>query len=122
MEVHDHDLTRAIKDVASAIREATSSQIIELLTRIEKQGKENSMKLSEVKTAVSTAAKQNREAFVELGTKIADLQKQIDDLISGAGDPEVTDEAFLADLNSLKTDAQALADIVPGSPTTPPTP
>lgn len=80
------------------------------------------MKLSEIKAQVKAAAAQSAEAFQELGTKIGDLQKQIDDLIAGAADPDVTDEAFLADLNTLKTNAQQLADIVPGSPTPTPTP
>lgn len=77
------------------------------------------MKLSEIKEAVKTAALQNKEAFSEIGAKIADMQKQIDDLISGVSDPEVTDAEFIADLNSLKTDAKALADIVPGTPAPP---
>lgn len=75
------------------------------------------MKLSEIKAQVKEAANQNKEAFAEVGQKIADLQKQIEDLIAGVGDPEVTDAEFLADLNTLKTNAQALADIVPNAPT-----
>ena len=73
--------------------------------------------ISQIKAAVAEAKKANREAFTEIGTKIADLNKQIADLISGARDPEVTDEAFEQDLKDLQTDAKALADIVPGSPT-----
>lgn len=75
--------------------------------------------LGEVKAAVATAAKQNREAFTEIGTKIADLNKQIEDLLAGVGDPQITDAAFEADLLQLQADAQALADIVPGTPTPP---
>lgn len=80
------------------------------------------IKLSEIKTAVATLAKQNKEALAELGTKIADLNQQIADLIAGNSDPTVTDEAFEADLQSLAADARALADIVPGSPTPPESP
>lgn len=78
------------------------------------------MKLSEVKAVVASAAKANVEAFSEIGTKIADLNQQIADLLAGVGDPEVTDEQFLADLNTLATTGKALADIVPGTPTPPP--
>ena len=74
------------------------------------------MKLDAIKAAVSAASKQNREAFQEIGTRIADLNTQIQDLKDAAVNPDVTDEAFLADLSSLQTDAQALANIVPGSP------
>lgn len=75
------------------------------------------IKVSEIKTAVAAARQANREAFTELGTKIADLNKQIADLIAGVGDPEVSDEQFEQDLKDLAVDAKALADIVPGSPT-----
>lgn len=71
------------------------------------------MKLSEVKTIINQSSGQTKEALGEIGTKIADLQKQIDDLIAGNGDPEITDEVFLTNLNQLKTDAAALAAIVP---------
>lgn len=71
------------------------------------------MKLSEVKQQIALAAAQSTEAFSELSAKIAELQKQIDDLIAGAGDPEVGDEAFLADLKTVRANVQALAEIVP---------
>lgn len=77
------------------------------------------MKLSEIKNQIAAAATRSTEAFAELGSRIADLQKQIDDLIAGAGDPDVTDEAFLASLNTLKTNTDALADIVPNVPPPP---
>lgn len=77
------------------------------------------MKLAEIKAAVKEAAKDNAEAFSEIGTQIGALQKQIDDLIAGNSDPDVTDEDFLTDLESLKTSAQNLADIVP-APAEPP--
>lgn len=85
--------------------------------------KEHTMKLSEIKAAVAASAKQSTEAFAELGGKIADLQKQVDDLIAGAQDPDVTDEAFLSDLNTLKSNVAQLADIVPNPepPVEPPT-
>ncbi len=87
-----------------------------LAEQLSKMEERLNMKLSEIKTAVALAAKQSTEAFGELSTKIVDLQKQIDDLIAGVGDPEVTDEAFLADLNTVKTNLQQLADIVPNQP------
>lgn len=74
------------------------------------------MKLSEIKAQIAASAAKSTEAFTELGARILALQKQIDDLIAGAGDPDVTDEAFLADLNTLKVNAEALADIVPNTP------
>lgn len=90
---------------------------------LEEMEKRVNMKLSEIKAAVATAAKQSKEAFAELATRIADLQKKIDDLIEGAKDPDVTDAQFLADLQSVGADTKALADLVPGSPDTPqPTP
>lgn len=70
----------------------------------------------EIKAQVAAAAARSTEAFAELGTRIADLQKQIDELIAGATDPDVTDEAFLANLQTLKTNTDALADIVPTPP------
>lgn len=97
----------------SHLKLATKDDLKEMESRID-------MKLSEAKALIATAAKQSTEAFSELSTRIADLQKQIQDLIDGAGDPEVTDEAFLADLETLKTNAQQLADIVPNPE--PPTP
>jgi hypothetical protein len=84
---------------------------------LENLNQDLTMKLSEIKTAISTASRQQKEALTEIGTKIADLNNQIADLIAGASDPDVTDEAFLADLTSLQSDSQALADLVPGSVT-----
>jgi len=83
----------------------------------DKQHREIIMKLSEIKALITSASGRSSEAFAEIGKKIADLQKQIDDLIAGVGDPEITDETFLADLNKLKENTDALADIVPGAPT-----
>lgn len=71
------------------------------------------MLLSEIKTQIAQAAAKSTEAFAELGTRIGALQQQIDDLIAGASDPNVTDETFLADLQTLKTNTDQLADIVP---------
>lgn len=109
------ELTQAILGLTGVIREfsghcATQRAIHQLEDNL-------LMKLSEIRQAISTASKQNKEALAELGTKIADLNAQIAELIANASDPEVTDEQFLTDLNSLREDAQALADIVPGSPT-----
>lgn len=80
------------------------------------------MKLSEVKAIVNQSAGETKEALGEIGTKVADLQKQIDDLIAGNSDPEVTDEVFLTNLNQLKTDTAALAAIVPPVVVPPPDP
>lgn len=82
------------------------------------------IKVSEIKEAVAAFKRQNREALAEIGTKIADLNKQIEDLIAGVGDPNITDEVFEQDLRDLAADAKALADIVPGTPSEPgvPTP
>lgn len=74
------------------------------------------MKLDEVKAVVAEAASNNKEAFSELSTKIADMQKQIDDLIAGAGNDDITDEVFLANLESLRASAASLAAIIPNVP------
>lgn len=88
-----------------------------ILCRLAEMEERIMITVSQIKAAVAAAKQSNREAFTEIGTKIADLNKQITDLIAGVGDPEVTDEAFERDLKDLQTDAKALADIVPGSPT-----
>jgi hypothetical protein len=74
------------------------------------------MKLSEIKAAVAAAAAKNTEAFSEISAKITAMQTQIDELIAGNSDPDVTDEAFLAQLQALSTSAAQLADIVPAAP------
>lgn len=123
-----NDVACAIRELAFAVRDHTSEQKMEfnwMVTHhnfatkrdIQDLKDDITMKLSEIRQAISTASKQNKEALAELGTKIADLNAQIAELIANASDPEVTDEQFLTDLNSLREDAQALADIVPGSPT-----
>ncbi|HEX2900806.1 MAG TPA: hypothetical protein VHS96_13880 [Bacteroidia bacterium] len=126
--MHDNrDLACAIYELAGAIRCAAKAQGETNSRPVTKSDinelEENlSMKLDQIKSAVTAAAKQNREAFTEIGTKIADLNKEIQDLKDAATNPDVTDEQFLADLASLQTDAQELANIVPGSPSpeTPP--
>lgn len=80
------------------------------------------MKLSEIKAAIAEAAAKNQEAFTEISAKVGAMQAQIDALIAGASDPEITDEAFLASLTSLKGTAQQLADIVPNAPAEPTVP
>jgi hypothetical protein len=89
------------------------------IIELKAQNQEVLMRLSEIKAAVAESAKQSSEAFAELGSKIADLQKQVDDLIAGAQDPDVSDPDFLNDLNTLKTNVAELAAIVP-NPTEPP--
>lgn len=74
------------------------------------------MKLSEIKAAVAAASAKSTEAFSELSAKIAALQTQVEELIAGASDPDVTDEAFLADLTNLQGNINQLAEIVPNEP------
>lgn len=121
MSDHHHALAFAVHDLAAAVREASRSPDSRPATKHDLANLEQSiaMKISEIRSAISTASKQNKEALAELGTKIADLNAKVDELTQTAQDPEVTDEQFIADLNSLKADAQALADIVPGSPSDP---
>ncbi len=120
------DVACAIRELAFAVRDHTSEQKMEfnwMVTHhkfatkqdIQELKEDLTMKISQIASAVAEIKKNNREAFTELGTKIADLNQQIADLIASASDPDVTDEAFLADLNDAKADAQKLADIVPGS-------
>lgn len=127
-ERDEEELARAVHGLTHILSDILSEQRIQFgwmvshhhfatKTDIEKLNSSLSMKLSEIKSAVAQVKQQNREAFQELGTKIADLNQQIADLIAAQNDPDVTDEAFLADLEALKADAKALADIVPGSPT-----
>ncbi len=105
-----HDLANAVRGAAqNHSRPVTKNDLVELEDSL-------TMKLDLIKQAVTAAAKQNREAFTEIGTKIADLNRQIQDLKDAATNPDVTDETFLADLAALQADAQKLADIVPGSP------
>lgn len=73
------------------------------------------MKLSDVKKAIKAAAADSVEAFDELKKRLDDQQKQIEDLIAGQSDPEVSDEDFLADLQKLSDNNKALAEIVPNS-------
>ncbi len=74
------------------------------------------MKLNEVKAQIAAATAASTEAFQEISAKLTAMQTQIDDLIAGASDPEVTDEAFLADLQKLKQTTEQLKDIVPNAP------
>lgn len=123
----EEELARAIHSLTHVLSDILSEQRIQFQwmvshhhfatkTDIENLKEDLSMKLSLIKTAVTDAARANREAFTELGTKIADLNTQIQDLKDAATDPDVTDQQFLADLQTLQNDAKALADIVPGSP------
>lgn len=91
------------------------AQCQEVITKQDLNNLETSltMKLSEIKAQVAQAATRSTEAFAELGVKISDLQSQIDALLTAAQDPEVTDETFLADLNTVKANVDQLADIVP---------
>ncbi len=78
------------------------------------------MKLTEVKAQIAAAVASSTEAFAEITAKITDMQAKIDALIAGASDPDVTDEQFLADLQTLKTTTDQLKDIVPNAPVEPP--
>ncbi len=63
-----------------------------------------SMKLSAIKTQVATAAANTTEALDEIVTKL-------NQLILDAQDPDVTDEAFLANLTTVTSKAEALANV-----------
>src|SRR5688572_5518956 len=117
-------LTKAICALTCAVRDLGSNDTVKqaILKRMDEMESNIMLKVSEIKAAVAEIKKNNAEAFAELGTRIADLQKQIDDLIASQADPNVTDEVFEADLAELKVSAKALADIVPGSPTPEPPP
>lgn len=120
------ELIQAIRMLAHEVREwrlAEQSQQA-ILERMDKMEENIMVTVNQIKAAVAEAKKLNREAFGELGVKIADLNKQIADLIAAQGDPNVTDEVFEQDLRDLAADARALADIVPGTviPPTEPTP
>ena len=75
--------------------------------------KEHTMKLSEIKSQIAEAAKNSREAFSELSTRITDLQTKVDKLQADLADPEVTDEAFAANLQSVSDDVRKLAELTP---------
>lgn len=117
-------LIRGLHELVHEIREDRKerNQTQTILNRINELEKNTMITLSQIKSAVADAAKKNKEAFSEIGTKIADLQKQIADLIAGNSDPTVTDAEFEANLKDLQTSATELADIVPGSPSNPPAP
>lgn len=102
-------LARSIGDLAFKIGSGDNNAILQRLAQVESN---ILMKLSEVKTAVAEAAADSTEAFTELATRIADLDKQIADLVAAATDPDVTDEKFLADLTTVKTNSAALKNIV----------
>lgn len=105
-----HDLANAVRGAAhNHSRPVTKSDLNKLEENI-------TMRLDQIKSTITAASKQTKEALAEIGTRIADLNAKIDELTQAATDPDVTDEQFLTDLNSLREDAQALADIVPGSP------
>jgi hypothetical protein len=74
------------------------------------------MHFDQIKTLLVTAAANNAEAFSEISAKIGGLQAQIEELIAGNSNPDVTDAEFLAALESLKGSAQSLADLVPNPP------
>ncbi len=123
---HQNEVACAIRDLAFALRDHTQEQKMEfnwMVTHhnfatkhdIQNLKEDISMKLDAIKTAIATASRQQKEALTEIGTKIADLNQKIDELTQAASNPDVTDEQFLDDLAALQTDAQALADIVPGS-------
>lgn len=108
-----HELSAAIQELACAVRESSRHSA----TQHALHNLEDTlvMKLSEIKQAIASASRSQKEALTEIGSQIADLKQQIDDLKNAATDPDVTDADFLQQINSLQSDAQALADIVPGS-------
>lgn len=97
------ELVEAIQDLTRVLamgREGITKQDLDNLeTRI-------TMKLSEVNKLVAEANDRAQEAFTEISERLAALEQQ-------AQDPEVTNEEFLANLQSLKAGVDKLADIVP---------
>lgn len=106
--------------VDKVVLESENPESVRLIKTALKKLEGIDMKLSEVKAEIAGVRAQATEAFGEVSTRLSDMQKKIDDLIAGSSDPDVTDEAFLADLNALKTDVKQLADIVPNAPAEPP--
>lgn len=74
------------------------------------------MHLSEIKAQIAAAAAQSTEAFQEISNRIKGLESQVDGLIAAASDPDVDDDQFLNNLQTLKSNVGALADIVPNAP------
>lgn len=106
---------REMELLEELVKKNDNKKVLEALRKLEES---MAKKLSEIKADIASAARNAREAFAELSSKLVALQTQIDELIAGASDPDVTDEAFLADLETVKTDLQSLADIVPNAATT----
>jgi chromosome segregation ATPase len=113
-----HELTNAIQELTHVMRDA--NRYVATQNAIHQLEDNLLMKLSEIKNVIATSSKSQKEALQEIGSQIADLKQQIDDLKTAATDPDVTDADFLQQITTLQTDAQALADIVPGSPSTGP--
>ncbi len=122
------DLASAIRGLTCTLKDAMHEQKsqFEWMIRhyqfatksdIETLHEDIAMKLSQIKTAIAQAGAQQKEALTEIGTQIADLNKQIQDLKDAATDPDVTDAEFIAQIEQLQADAKSLADVVPGSPT-----
>ncbi len=111
-----HALAVAIHDLANAVRgasqhhsrPATKQDLIELEESL-------AMKISEAKSVLLNASNKQKEALQEIGKQVADLNVQIQELRDAAVDPNISDEEFNTLIATLQTDAQALADIVPGS-------
>jgi hypothetical protein len=111
------ELTRAILLLEQTLRAGCKSPAQQITKADLQETKETIlMKISEVKTAVAEAAAKSEEAFAEVSTRIAALQTQIDALIAGNTDPDITDAAFADSLRRLKISTDALADIVPNPP------
>lgn len=105
-----YELAAAVRSVGSDSRPVTKQDLIELEESLV-------MKISEAKSVLLNASNKQKEAIQEIGRQVADLNVQIQELRDAAVDPNVTDEEFNQLVATLQTDAQALADIVPGSPT-----
>ena len=126
-ERDEEELARAVHGITHALRDILSEQRIQFgwmvshhhfatKSDIENLNSDLTMKISEIKTAIATASRAQKEALAEIGSQVADLKQQIDDLKNAATDPDVTDADFLQQITTLQADAQSLADIVPGSP------
>jgi len=124
-----HELTCAIRELSFAVRDYLQEQKMQFqwmvghrqfATKqdIETLSESISMKIPEAKVALQTASRQQKEAIAEIGTQLADLNVQIQELKTASTDPNVSDEDFNSLVATLQADAKALADLVPGTPST----
>lgn len=87
---------------------------------LEKLEQTINMTKQEIIAAVAAANEDLTEALGEIGTKIADQQALITSLQEAVANLGIDDPEFIASLEQLTANAQALADIIPNDP--PPVP